>query len=53
MNKITVTNDYKEVSITMPNSDLTAQDFVDELVIPLMLALGYQEDTINDVLRID
>ena len=53
MNRVSVINDYIEVSIEIDNSALTGQEFVDELVMPLMLALGYQPETVNEVLGVD
>jgi len=38
------------VSITVPYGWLSVHDFVDNLVRPLMLAIGYQPESIDDVL---
>jgi len=41
------------VTITLPYGGLTATDFVENLVRPLMLAIGYHPDSVDEALQED
>jgi len=42
-----------KITIETPHDELTAVDFVDDIVRPMMFGLGYTESTINTVLGLD
>jgi len=46
-----VDNEYGRYSVATTCSDLTADEFVSNLVRPIMLAVGYAEHTIDGVLN--
>jgi hypothetical protein len=45
---VTLENQYHKINIEVPETDLDAGDFVNQLLRPLMLAAGYSESTVND-----
>jgi len=40
----------RKISIELEDSELTGEELVDKLIKPLMLAIGYHPDTINEAL---
>jgi hypothetical protein len=48
---LSLSNEYGMYSVAVKCSDLTADEFVHDLVRPLMLAAGYAENNINEVLN--
>ena len=50
MTDITFEDKNQFITISINDEGLTAEDFIDRLVKPLMLALTYHPDTVNSVL---
>ena len=47
---ITVTNTYGTYSVSVNDSDLGIESFIDLLVRPVLLAVGYNPSNVNDSL---
>lgn len=44
---------YPTASISVDSNDLTVGEMFDDLIIPALLAIGYQRGSINEYLRED
>lgn len=48
--RIVVQNQYGDYELTIQRDGLTSFEFVDELVKPMMLAVGYQQSSVEEAL---
>lgn len=49
--KIVLTNEYGEYSVSSVNPDLNLDGIVEFLIIPMLLAAGYSQETIDICLK--
>ena len=43
----------KKVTLDHPMDDMTITEFMDNMIIPLLLSMGYSQATINSVIETD
>ena len=53
MSKITLENQYGEYSVSTKKEDLHIAEMFDDLVIPVLLAAGYHQGSIDEYLNPD
>jgi hypothetical protein len=47
--KISVTCHNKTISIESDSDDMTGSEFMENLIIPILLAMEYHPDTVDDI----
>ena len=50
---ISCPNRYGTVTISIPKDDITLTEFVDRLVVPMLLGVGYSPKAIGEVIDSD
>ena len=53
MAKITYTNECITVSIEDLENDVTLDEIMQNLIVPLLLAIGYQPENINEYINLE
>ena len=48
---LTLLNRDSSITITTNNSPITIDEYLEELVVPVLKAAGFHEDTINDYIE--